>query len=104
MMMKMKGMCALHKTSWVLVLVGALNWGLVGLLNFNLVSWLLGAWPAVERIVYVLVGLAAIAMLGIGKCCWKACKCSDEACSHCAEEEKKPMGGEKPAMGGEHKM
>jgi len=103
MMMKMKGMCAIHKTAWVLVLVGALNWGLVGLLNFNLVMWLFGGWPVVERIVYVLVGLAAVAMLGIGKCCMKDCKCDEEGCAHCGPGEKKPMAGAQP-MGGEHKM
>lgn len=43
-----------------LVVIGALNWGLVGLLNINLVNWLLGSWPTVERIVYILVGLAGV--------------------------------------------
>jgi len=43
-----------------LVIIGALNWGLVGLLNVNLVNWLLGSWPTVERIVYILVGLAGV--------------------------------------------
>lgn len=46
--------------SLVLVLVGALNWGLVGLLNLNLVEALLGAWPALVQIVYILVGLAGL--------------------------------------------
>lgn len=45
--------------TWLLV-VGALNWGLVGLLNVNLVNWLFGSWPMVERVVYVLVGLAGV--------------------------------------------
>lgn len=39
-----------------LVIIGALNWGLVGLFNVNLVNWLLGSWPTVEKLVYVLVG------------------------------------------------
>jgi uncharacterized protein len=46
--------------SLVLVLVGALNWGLVGLLNINLVEALFGAWPALTQIVYILVGLAGL--------------------------------------------
>ena len=54
-----------NKGSWGtwaiwLVVIGALNWGLVGLLNVNLVNWLLGSWPTVERIVYILVGLSGV--------------------------------------------
>ncbi len=69
--MMMKKMCGVHKAAWVLLLVGGLNWGLVGLFDVDLVKWLLGAWPLVVRIVYVLVGASAVAMLGIGKCCMK---------------------------------
>lgn len=59
----MKGvrhMKELHMVSFTLVVVGALNWGLVALLNFNLVNALLGSWPGVEKLVYVLVGVAAV--------------------------------------------
>ena len=42
----------------VLVVIGALNWGLVGLLQFDLVGTLFGDMSAISRIVYVLVGLA----------------------------------------------
>lgn len=88
-------MCALHKTAWVLVIVGALNWGLVGLAKLNLVMTLLGSWPLVERVVYVLVGLAGLAMLASGKCCMGGCRCDDGKCEHCGPMEmKKPMGGE----------
>ena len=78
------GMCIVHKIAAALVFVGALNWGLIGLFNWNLVNALLGSWPTVERIVYVLVGLAAVAMLFMCKCCMKGgmggscgmgCKC-----------------------------
>ncbi len=41
-------------------MVGALNWGLVGLLNFDLVATLLGTWPVVVRLVYILVGASAV--------------------------------------------
>jgi uncharacterized protein len=45
----------------VLVIVGGLNWGLVGLFNgFDLVAQLFGAVPVIKNIVYDLVGLAAI--------------------------------------------
>ena len=93
MMMKGMKLCGLHKAAFALVVVGALNWGLVGLLKFNLVMTLLGAWPLAERAVYILVGLSAVAMLMAGKCCAKC-----EACGASMDGEKKPM------MGGEHKM
>ena len=46
----------------VLVVVGALNWGLVGLFQFNLVASLFGT-GAIASIVYVLVGLAGVFLL-----------------------------------------
>lgn len=49
----------------ILVLIGALNWGLVGLLNFDLVAALLGAMSVLSRIVYVLVGVSAIYIIAI---------------------------------------
>ncbi|MBN1512022.1 MAG: DUF378 domain-containing protein [Phycisphaerae bacterium] len=44
----------------VLVVVGAVNWGLVGLFNFDLVATLLGDMTMPARLVYVLVGLAGL--------------------------------------------
>lgn len=72
-MMNCQGMmcgkcCPVHKISAILVFVGALNWGLIGLFNLNLVMTLFGSWPMVERIVYILVGVSAILMLFAGKC------------------------------------
>lgn len=50
-----------------LVLIGALNWGLIGFFRFDLVAFLFGNMTFLSRIVYALVGLAAIAMLvGLG--------------------------------------
>ncbi len=50
-----------------LVVVGAINWGLLALLDYNLVQSLLGGWPGLLRMVYLLVGAAgfwgAFAML-----------------------------------------
>lgn len=68
--------CPVCKVVCLLVLVGGLNWGLVGLGGFlgkdlNVVHMLLGAWPAVEWIVYILVGVAAV--MKAAKCC-KCCK------------------------------
>jgi uncharacterized protein len=53
-------MDTLQMLSWVLVTVGALNWGLVGIANVNLVELLFGMWPALVQIVYILVGLAGV--------------------------------------------
>lgn len=51
--------------TWILIIVGAVNWGLIGLggfmgANWNLVSMLLGSWPMVEWLVYALVGASAV--------------------------------------------
>ena len=50
----------MHIVAFTLAMVGALNWGLVGLFSFNLVNMLFGSWPTVERVVYILVGLSAV--------------------------------------------
>ena len=44
----------------ILVIVGALNWGLVGLLDLNLVTLILGSVPILVQVVYILVGLSAL--------------------------------------------
>jgi len=56
-----------HMTACILLWIGGLNWGLVGLgwvvgggADWNVVHMLLGSWPTVEGIVYILVGLAAL--------------------------------------------
>ena len=55
--------------AWWLVLIGAINWGLVGIgywlggANWNIVSMILGTWPVVENLVYVLVGLSGVWLL-----------------------------------------
>ncbi len=46
--------------AFILVVVGALNWLLVGLLNFNLVAMLFGSLSFVSRTIYTLVGLAGL--------------------------------------------
>ena len=45
--------------SLVLVIVGGLNWGLVGLLDFDLVAAIFGAGSMLSRLVYIVVGLSA---------------------------------------------
>ncbi|NCS99898.1 DUF378 domain-containing protein [Candidatus Parcubacteria bacterium] len=49
--------------AWLLVIIGGLNWGLIGFFQFNLVSEIFGAMSTVARIVYALVGLSALLLL-----------------------------------------
>lgn len=44
----------------ILVIIGAINWGLIGLFNFNLVDTIFGATSIVSRIIYTLVGIAGL--------------------------------------------
>jgi uncharacterized protein len=53
-------MRSIDVTAAILLVVGGLNWGLVGLFNFDLVAALFGAGSPLARIVYVLVGVAAL--------------------------------------------
>ncbi len=59
-------MKALHMIAFVLLVVGGLNWGLVGLgwlmgnMDWNVVHMILGSIPMLEGLVYVLVGLSAV--------------------------------------------
>lgn len=55
------------KIAYALVIIGGLNWGLVGLLDYDLVASLLGAASGASRIVYSLVGLSALWMLFAGR-------------------------------------
>lgn len=50
----------LNLITLILLIVGGLNWGLVGLFNFDLVATLFGAASLLSRIVYVLVGASAL--------------------------------------------
>lgn len=54
---------AIDWLSLVLIIVGGLNWGLVGAFNYNLVDSIFGADSALSRIIYVLVGLSAVYMV-----------------------------------------
>lgn len=61
-------MKTLNLITMILIVVGGLNWGLVGLLDFDLVATIFGDMSAISRIVYVLVGLSAIyALTQFGK-------------------------------------
>lgn len=59
--------------AFLLTVVGAVNWGLVGLLDFNLVNAVLGSMPTVENVVYILVGASALYILVTHKKDCKVC-------------------------------
>jgi uncharacterized protein len=44
----------------IILIIGGLNWGLVGLFGFNLVEYLFSTMPLVVRLIYIIVGLAAL--------------------------------------------
>lgn len=56
----MKSLNWLDWTTLVLVLIGAINWGLFGLFKFDLVAAIFGDLSILSRIIYTLVGIAAI--------------------------------------------
>ncbi len=86
-MMKSNGCkcgCGLKKVAKILLVIGGLNWGIVGLgmlmgSDWNLVNMLLGSWPMVEAIVYILVGISALVKL-FGCPCAK-CKAGCASCN-----------------------
>ena len=67
-------MKALHVIAWILLIIGGLNWGLVGIFEWDLVAAIFGGSDAVvSKIVYILVGLSALVELfshkkGCGTC------------------------------------
>lgn len=78
-----KGGCLVATIAQILVVIGGINWGLVGLGmlmggEWNIVNILLGSWPAVEAVIYVLVGLAAaVQVLG---CVCSKCRTASPGC------------------------
>lgn len=60
--------------AFVLVIVGGLNWGLVGLLNLNLVDALLGRGSKLSRLVYILVGLSSAFLMVMAIKKHRACR------------------------------
>lgn len=56
----MKHLTAIDWIAFILLLVGGLNWGLVGVFGFDLVATIFGSMTLLSRVVYALVGLATI--------------------------------------------
>lgn len=50
----------IDKIALVLIIIGAINWGLIGFFNFNLVGAIFGDMTAISRIIYGLVGLSGL--------------------------------------------
>ena len=50
----------IDKTALILIIIGAINWGLIGLFKFDLVATLFGEMSVLSRIVYKLVGISGI--------------------------------------------
>jgi uncharacterized membrane protein YuzA (DUF378 family) len=68
--------CPVCKIVGLVVVIGAINWGLVGAFNYNLVSSLLGFGSAGEKAVYIVVGVAGVMkLLSCFICCPLAKKC-----------------------------
>lgn len=58
-------MNTLYKVALALAIIGCINWGLVGIFNYNLVEFLFGNGTVLTRVVYVIVAIAGIVTLGI---------------------------------------
>ena len=91
-----KGGCTMSMTAYTLVIIGGVNWGLVGLgillgsmESWNVINMILGSVSWLEGIVYVLIGIAAIVMIFGCKC--SKCK-SDTPVSSTNVDENKTEG------------
>ena len=65
MKVRISFMETLQKICLVFTIIGALNWGLVGLLDFNLVDALFGAGSVLTRLVYSIVGITGLINIGL---------------------------------------
>ena len=53
-------MSTIDNIALTLVIIGAINWGLIGLFNFNLVDAIFGSMSLISRIIYTLVGISGL--------------------------------------------
>lgn len=54
-----------QKTALVFTIIGAINWGLIGIFDFNLVNTLFNSMPIIEKIIYIIVGICGLINIGI---------------------------------------
>lgn len=89
----------IHKTAYVLVIIGALNWGLVGLFSIDLINMIFDSSSMIARLIYTVVGLSGLYMIislymhtcshNCSSCsCDSKCVCDDKTCSTCNSGEK----------------
>ncbi len=76
--------CSPSKIAWILVLIGALNWGLIGIgyflsMNWNIVNLIFGRMMWLEALIYLLVGISAVWVIVGCRC--RNCK---EGCAVCS--------------------
>lgn len=88
------GHCVLAMITKILVIIGGINWGLVGIgmlmsKDLNLVKMLLGSWPTVEAAIYLLVGISAVFTIFGCRCK----KCTSGTCGGGEEKMAAPMPG-----------
>ena len=56
----------IYKICLILAIVGGLNWGLVGLFNFDLITWIFGSTTSIfARIVYCLIGISSVCSIPV---------------------------------------
>lgn len=55
----------LQKVALVFTIIGAINWGLVGLFDYNLVTTIFGSMPTLVNIIYIIVGITGLINIGI---------------------------------------
>ena len=81
-------MKTVHMVAWILVIIGGLNWLLVGLFSTDVVALLFGGMSVLARLIYILVGLAAIYEIATHKTNCKLCSSMGSSAA--------PMGGSMP--------
>ncbi|HEX2578782.1 MAG TPA: DUF378 domain-containing protein [Rhabdochlamydiaceae bacterium] len=64
----------LNVISAILLWIGGINWGLIGAADFNLLGLIFGGMPVLLRIIFILVGLAAVQQIFHCKACKKCAK------------------------------
>jgi uncharacterized membrane protein YuzA (DUF378 family) len=57
---KEEKMKVIDKIALVLIIIGAINWGLIGFFNFNLVAVIFGEMTWISRVIYALVGISGL--------------------------------------------
>ena len=58
-------MVILQKIALVITIIGAINWGLIGLFDFNLVGTLFESIEILEKLIYIIVGVTGLINIGI---------------------------------------